>query len=181
MFAGAADGHSERHQGAGDASGHQTADNAPARPSGPPAPVSLTRKGERYAAAHDRGETIVLTLDRRDRLTLATTIERLLALLDDLDGDADMEPNLGWSETAGKGFTAGQNADDRESNLADSPTDREWDDSDSELGADAEPFLGWSERCSLGADEWQNNKQWVRGVDPTGDYVQDIADRQFAR
>ena len=37
---------------------------------------------------------ITLTLNPRDRLTLTTTIERLINLLDDLDGDPDLEPYL---------------------------------------------------------------------------------------
>lgn len=36
-----------------------------------------------------------LMLDMRDRATIATSIERLIALLDALDGDENLEPSLG--------------------------------------------------------------------------------------
>lgn len=61
--------------------------------------IELTKKGEAYAhaAIANAAGVIFLTLDPEDRVTLATTIERLINLLDSLDLDADLEPTLaGW-------------------------------------------------------------------------------------
>lgn len=68
--------------------------------------VELTKKGEAYVAAAlaEAGSIFFLAFDQRDRTSIATVIERLINLLDDLDGDpnledgADSEPWLGWSE-----------------------------------------------------------------------------------
>ena len=57
--------------------------------------------------------TVVLTLNTGDRLQLTTTIERLINLLDDVDGDADHEPDLGFCGIA-TGWRAGEETDDRE-------------------------------------------------------------------
>lgn len=76
--------------------------------------------------------TIFLAVTPTMRLRLATTIENLIALLDEIDGDenteepGDAEPWLAWPE---RGLTA-----------AGSDTgDRELDYADDEDGADAEP------------------------------------------
>ncbi|KAB0680180.1 hypothetical protein [Aureimonas leprariae] len=47
----------------------------------------------------------------RDRLRkrIAAEIQRLVDILDELDGDADFEPSLGWTKTMAWGAT-----DDRE-------------------------------------------------------------------
>lgn len=61
--------------------------------------------------------TIFLALDPRDRLQIATTIERLINLLDEIDGDPDFEPSLsGWQG----------GSDDREADAGDEQEDCEW-------------------------------------------------------
>lgn len=42
-------------------------------------------------------KTIFLAVTPAMRLRIATTIENLLAFLDEIDGDADLEPTNGWS------------------------------------------------------------------------------------
>lgn len=81
--------------------------------------VALTKKGEAYASAAvlDRlptlqmdGGTIFLTLKQNDRLSLATTIERLIDMLDamspdcDLEDGGDDEPSLGSQSRAPASF-----------------------------------------------------------------------------
>lgn len=56
---------------------------------------------------------ITLTLNPHDRLTLATTIERLINMLDDLEPDEDLEPSLGWTERGPDALANGLQ-DDRE-------------------------------------------------------------------
>lgn len=71
---------------------------APERPeTGPTAPPSMRR----------RGDTIFLALRATDRLSVATTIERLIDYLDSLEPDSDLEP-----------YVAGYNGDDREGDEA---------------------------------------------------------------
>lgn len=65
-----------------------------ALPGAPPRAVATLPEGAVYSPP----DTILLVLNRRDRLTLATTIERLVNLLDMIDGDADLEPSLGAPE-----------------------------------------------------------------------------------
>jgi len=51
------------------------------------------------------------------RRALEDAIERLVAVLDDLDGDADLEPSLaGWQGVS----------DDREDDPAEGPEDCDW-------------------------------------------------------
>lgn len=77
--------------------------------------------------------TIVLTLNAKDRVGLATTIDRLIDMLDALEGDCDLEataddePSLGWT-AAGKGAYVSTHKLD---------LDLELDD------ADTEHSLGW--------------------------------------
>jgi len=98
------------------------------------------------------GGVFFVTLSPDDRAGIATTIERLINMLDDLDGDenledgGDLEPNIGWAsdERGSRGFD--DSGDEREiedehgGNILDEPHD------DEEL----EPFLGWSETCGNG-------------------------------
>jgi hypothetical protein len=83
-----------------------------------------------------------LTFSADDRAGIATTIERLINMLDDMDGDEnleigeDEEPYLGWPN-------AGQPA---RLQMCD---DRELDDCGDEHGGDDEFTLGWSEANSL--------------------------------
>lgn len=66
--------------------------------------------------------TITLTLNPHDRTVLATTIERLINMLDDLEPDADLEPSLGWTER-GPDALANGSQDDREQEITDEPHD----------------------------------------------------------
>lgn len=100
-----------------------------------------------------------LILDARDRVSIATTIERLIGVLDaldpdpDLEPDADSEPWLGWRDAAfGRSITDcvdGARHDDREDedehggDIVDEPHDQ------LDQGDD-EPLLGWVERDSQG-------------------------------
>lgn len=88
------------------------------------------------------GEVFFVTLDRRDRVSIATTIELLISALDALDGDCDLEdgrddePSLcGMIEPHGEVDLEADSCDD------------EWS------GDENEGFLGWSERCGQGASE----------------------------
>ncbi|WP_152048250.1 hypothetical protein [Aureimonas psammosilenae] len=87
------------------------------------------------------------------RHALADEIDRLLNLIDALDDDPDLEPELGWSSTQAHGT-----ADDREDDAGDGR----------ELDEDREPILGWTEthdqtlpsRMAGGAwDEDEDNEQ----------------------
>jgi hypothetical protein len=90
---------------------------------------------------------IILTLTPGDRLQLATTIERLINMLDAMDGDADYEPYL-----AGNHGTQ----DDREADYDAGPLHS--GDSDQEADfADDEPTLG-SSNDTHGSG---NQTQWV--------------------
>lgn len=76
------------------------------------------------------GGVVILMLDRRDRIGLATTIERLINLLDAMDGDPDLEPAIG-------GFLGGGTAhDEREADY--------WAADDRCGFADCEPSHGWT-------------------------------------
>lgn len=61
---------------------------------------------------------ITLTLNPHDRTVLATTIERLINMLDDLEPDADLEPSLGWTD-CGPDALANGLQDDREEECED--------------------------------------------------------------
>lgn len=64
--------------------------------------------------------TIILSVNPRDRLTLATTIERLINLLDAMEPDVDLEeggdaePWLGWPERGPSALAKDSQHDDRE-------------------------------------------------------------------
>lgn len=98
--------------------------------------------------------TITVTLNPRDRLTLSTTIEQLINMLNELEPDADLEddadgePSLGWTQRGPGALGSGRILEDLELDTADdestaterhglgfvaSATD------DSEDGGDAEP------------------------------------------
>jgi hypothetical protein len=77
---------------------------------------------------------ILITVNPRDRLQLATTIERLVNLLDDMDGDPDLEPYLA-------GLHMGGHTDDREGDEACYAGD-----------ADLEPSLGWTSSGHFGKE-----------------------------
>ncbi|MCH4560334.1 hypothetical protein [Mesorhizobium jarvisii] len=101
--------------------------------------------------------TIFLAMTPKVRLQLATTIENLIALLDEIDGDADIEadggdePSLGWNAAGQPGFAE----------------DIELDTSDDEDGHDCEPTLGasgglnqtWSYQESTQHDECEDENE----------------------
>lgn len=66
--------------------------------------IALTPKGERYAAEHSADpllygiQTLPMRKLRRLRKEAEEEIDRLLALIDRIDGDADLEPSLGAPE-----------------------------------------------------------------------------------
>lgn len=68
---------------------------------------------------------ITLTLNPRDRLTLSTTIERLINMLDELEPDADLEddadgePSLGWTQRGPGALGSGRILEDLELDTAD--------------------------------------------------------------
>lgn len=71
--------------------------------------VELTKRGEAYVAAAlaEAGGVFFLTIDRGDRQSIATTIERLINMLDDMEDDPDLEEpgddesSIGWPEARG--------------------------------------------------------------------------------
>lgn len=71
-------------------------------------------------------------LNAADRQSIENEIERLIGLLDGMDGDTDLEPWLGWPNDGLPPNTKIFG-------------DREHDDCDLEDGADSEPDLGWTE------------------------------------
>jgi len=89
-----------------------TAERPPTSP--PESAIELTRKGDAYAHAHDPDHRAV-------RIAIEAEVERLISLLDDMDGDPDLEPSL-----------AGFNVDN---------DDREGGD----VLDTGEPSLGWTE------------------------------------
>jgi hypothetical protein len=110
--------------------------------------IELTKKGEAYVGLAEADGVFFLTINRNDRTSIATTIERLINILDAMDGDenlestADEEPWLGWPTGHGPAQL-----------FRDMPQDdREQDDSDAEDGHDDEPTLGW-ERGSVPYDQ----------------------------
>lgn len=129
--------------------------------------IDLTRKGEAYAAAAlaEADGVIFLVLDSRDRTTLAKTIDRLIGLLDEQDGDPDIEeqhdiePALGWTGF-GIGALNGSGA---------VPDDREWDESD------LERTLGW-ENGSLPYDQTRIGQFGLDECENENEHGGDICD-----
>jgi hypothetical protein len=118
------------------------------------------------------GGVFFVTLSPDDRAGIATTIERLINMLDTMDGDenleetGDSEPSLGWPEYRGLSQLATNVPhDDREEenehggDINDEPHD------DDEL----EPFLGWSETCGNGEPPEANHGSAVLVDDPEAD------------
>lgn len=97
--------------------------------------IELTKKGEAHVAAalREANGVFFLMLDRNDREAIATTIERLIGMLDDMDGDCDLEPWLGTAF-----------GDDREGDSSDDEPE------ESDMDSDDEPSLGWNERGDFG-------------------------------
>lgn len=116
--------------------------------------------------------TLALSLDVRDRLALAAAVEQLIAILDDIDGDPDLEdgdnfddePWLGASDGAGSrgcwAFRDNANDDREEENEHGGDINDERQDG----GDDDEPWLGWSETCS----QWRTAPMEGEAIDPIG-------------
>jgi hypothetical protein len=97
-----------------------------------------------YPDIQRRDGTLFFSIAERDRTAIATSVERLIDLLDAMDGDPDIEANgdeldTGMPETwrvsqrfdYSSGFTRLDVLEDDE------------EDHDNEEGADDEPWLGW--------------------------------------
>ena len=93
-----------------------------------------------------------LTITKGDRTSIATSIERLIAMLDAMDGDENLEPSLG-------GYSG--DVEDREYQCDDEGVEDDAEE-ENEHGGDildephddegeAEPFLGWHETSGQGA------------------------------
>jgi hypothetical protein len=115
--------------------------------------VELTKKGEAYVAAAlaEADGVFFVTLSKDDRAGIATTIERLIGMLDAIDGDenleetGDLEPMLGWPGRGPSALVKDMPHDDREGEAhwtdAGPMYELEQDDSDAEqsLGANEMP------------------------------------------
>lgn len=131
--------------------------------------VELTKKGEAYAAAATAADGVMfLTINSRDRVSIATTIERLIDMLDAIDGDPDLEPylagtypetedregdtsddeaTLGWGQGTQAALhvdthNEAEEEDEHGGDINDEPHD--WN--------ELEPMLGWNETCGQGED-----------------------------
>ncbi len=88
---------------------HMTPASGPTATRSESSGIELTKKGKSYVAAAlaEAGGVFFLTIDRRDRAAIVTTIERLINMLDDMEGDPDLEPDadgepsLGWPDARG--------------------------------------------------------------------------------
>lgn len=98
--------------------------------------IELTKKGERVVAEQAAARSLAIAEKRRIRLEAADEIDRLMSILDRLDGDPDLEdthddePSIGpgiFREDAEVPLSLHGNADDLELDMA-----------------DAEPSLGWT-------------------------------------
>lgn len=76
--------------------------------------LKLTKKGEAYCALVEAQEGVVINLTAADRAAIEEAIERLIALLDAMEPDADAEPSLGWADSCHLG-----GCDDREDECED--------------------------------------------------------------
>lgn len=80
-------------------------------------------------------QTLFLPMTRSMRMRIEATIEQLVALLDEIDGDPDLEaanddePSLGWTYCMDRPVIKSRGSDD----------DRELEDEHDEDGGDSEP------------------------------------------
>ncbi|SDA40432.1 hypothetical protein [Mesorhizobium qingshengii] len=119
--------------------------------------LQLTKKAEAYIAAASQNAqpeigrfdgALYLIMADNDRRAIATSIERLIDMLDamspdpDLEDGADDEPSLGWGYRGGQSFPSGIAP-----NLPPGDSyDLELDNSDDEDAGDSEPTMGAIER-----------------------------------
>jgi hypothetical protein len=114
----------------------------------------------------DKTEFLAVTPGMRKRLE--ATVESLIALLDEIAGDPDLEeagdeePSLGWPERGPAALWKDVPQDDREA-----------DDSDDEDGADAEPSLG-----SIGSGSAAVSQEWWAAG--AGDEREEDDDREYS-
>lgn len=105
---------------------------------------------EHYPEIQRRDGTLFFACPDTDRAAIATSIERLIDMLDAMDGDPDLEPSLaGWERNGG---------DDREG----------------DLDANGNPGLSEGDGNSddeptLGAREGHVQDDWYRFVNPVND------------
>jgi len=100
-----------------------------------PAGIELTLKGHRYAARHAlRPRRKPLTISKARRSQIEAIVDALLDLLNTVDGDADLEPNLA---DTGSDLEA-DNADHEPSlgGISDSPAPANQNDGNYYLGSD---------------------------------------------
>jgi hypothetical protein len=124
------------------------------------------------------------------RRSIEDAIERLLALLDRMEGDPDLEANgderdASWPEGyTGASFGAAceddEDGHDAEADKADAEPELGWTEDINQTtsllvrdgGAEGgEPFLGWPETCGQGQDECDAGSKPAPGIDPTGDAI----------
>jgi len=121
---------------------------------------------------HEWRETIAARID-----TLADQMCALIEVLDQMDGDPDLEPNgdeldVSWPEGFRPFDTGlGEDAEDDDAHEDDDPGGGDINDEPHDAAdcGDDEPNLGWTEKCSQGRDEWAKNPEWTENVDPDGD------------
>ncbi|WAJ27404.1 hypothetical protein [Antarcticirhabdus aurantiaca] len=107
---------------------------------------------------HHGGGRVSLPLKRRAHVRdrIAAEIERLVGMLDAIDGDTDAEPSLGWPDGELRQIGGVSATDDREDDAGD---DREPDE-------DCEPILGWSEGEDQGYESaGRFGETWVHDED----------------
>jgi hypothetical protein len=144
--------------------------------------IELTKKGEAYVAAAlaEADGVFFLTLDRNDRTSVATTIERLIDMLDALDGDENLEPSLGAPENHPGGYKdsdadgwKAKNADDREEACEDEGAQCE---DEGAVTGDNEPTLGAPEGTVRDQARWGNTAYGLDEVEDENEHGGDIND-----
>ncbi|ESX96005.1 hypothetical protein [Mesorhizobium sp. LNJC405B00] len=100
---------------------------------------------------------IFLTVAENDRLAIATSIERLIDLLDAMSPDPDLEESLGWGYGSQLELHAQDGEREEENEHGGDINDERHDALDE---GDSEPFLGWREQCcqsGVGTEEWNGS------------------------
>jgi len=106
---------------------------------------------EHYPEIQRRDGTLFFACPDTDRTAIATSIERLIDMLDAMDGDPDLEPYLaGWERTGG---------DDREGDLDANGYPGL---SEGDGNSDDEPSLGWNDAVNQSSQSRFGDK---RGLD----------------
>lgn len=151
--------------------------------------VELTPKGIAYAEGYGKSAMVAdidPALDFRDwRASIEAEIDRLIGILDEFDGDTDLEPTLGsptsdpgWMDAGSQTFWAAGSTDDGEAedvnedggDILDEPHDGALDQCEGDTREDAEYSLGW---LTYGSQEGGNLAVGYYHGDMEGDDVQD--------